>query len=395
MGVSKYMARGKVRWRVDTYVALPDGKGRRIRMKRIPTREQAEALEHKMLAEAFEGRFFDRVKEPTATVRELWSEYEPITKRDNDSWQSDVGRSAHLIRLLGDRRASRLTRGDVEEYRTKRQAETTRRGGTPAPGTLDREVELLKRVINYAVACGRLPTNSIAGVKLLRVPNVRRVVLDEEAFQRLLTKAEAWLRPILLVAFDTGMRKSEVLNLRWSQLDLKAGAVRLGAEDTKTDEPRVVYLTERVLRTLAEQPRLLHADYVFVNPATGRPYADIQGAVERAREASGLGGVWVHDLRRSFVTLARRSGLPESVVARFSGHRTPAVFKRYNIVEEQDLKAAVEVLNRSRASTGSARADGGTAAAPSHPGEANGRAGGSQKGLAAAAGRESDTVDER
>jgi len=47
----------------------------------------------------------------------------------------------------------------------------------------------------------------------------------------------------------------------------------------------------------------------------------------------------VHDLRRSFVTQARRSGLPESVVARFSGHRTQAVFKRYNIVEEQDLKA--------------------------------------------------------
>jgi len=73
----------------------------------------------------------------------------------------------------------------------------------------------------------------------------------------------------------------------------------------------------------------------------GRPWQDIQGAVERARAKAGLEGVWVHDLRRSFVTQARRSGLPESVVARFSGHRTPAVFKRYHIVEEQDLKAAV------------------------------------------------------
>jgi hypothetical protein len=47
------------------------------------------------------------------------------------------------------------------------------------------------------------------------------------------------------------------------------------------------------------------------------------------------------------------------VVARFSGHRTAAVFKRYNIVEEQDLKAAVQVLNRVRASTGSARTEDG------------------------------------
>jgi hypothetical protein len=132
MGVSKYVARGKVRWRVDTYVTLPDGATRRIRKKRIPNRDQAEAWERKMLVEAYEGRFFDRMKEPTATVRQLWADYEPITKRDNDSWQSDVGRAAHLVRLLGDKRASRLTRGEVEEYRTKRQAEITRRGGAPS-----------------------------------------------------------------------------------------------------------------------------------------------------------------------------------------------------------------------------------------------------------------------
>jgi integrase len=350
MGVTKYVVRGQVRWRVDTYVTLPDGTNRRIRQKRIPTREQAEAYEHKLLVEAYEGRFFDRAKEPTASVRELWTEYEPITRRDNDSWRSDVGRAAHVLRILGSRRASRLTRADVEEYRTRRQAETTKRGGAPSPATLDREVELLKRTLDYAVACGRLHENPIAKVKLLRVPNVRRVVLDEVAFQRLHQAAEGWLRPILLLAYESGMRKGEVLNLRWSQVDLQAGAVRLEATDTKTDEPRVVYLTDRALRMLAEQPRLPGSEHVFVNPATGRRWQDLQTAMERARKAAGLDGVWVHDLRRSFVTQARRSGLPESVVARFSGHRTPAVFRRYNIVEEQDLKAAVQVLNRLHAS---------------------------------------------
>jgi hypothetical protein len=95
-------------------------------------------------------------------VQQLWAEYEPITKRDNDSWQSDVGRAAHLVRLLGDRRASRFSRGDVEEHRTKRQAETSWRGGAPSPGTLDREVELLKRLLNFAAACGKLTENPIA-----------------------------------------------------------------------------------------------------------------------------------------------------------------------------------------------------------------------------------------
>jgi len=98
----KYVARSKIRWGVDAYVTLPDGTVRRLKRGRIPTREQAQALEHKLLAEAYEGRFFDRKKEPTATVRQLWTAYEPITKRDNDSWQSDVGRGARLVRLLDE-----------------------------------------------------------------------------------------------------------------------------------------------------------------------------------------------------------------------------------------------------------------------------------------------------
>ena len=57
-----------------------------------------------------------------------------------------------------------------------------------------------------------------------------------------------------------------------------------------------------------------------------------------------LHGLWFHDLRRSFITRARRVGVPESVVMRMSGHRTRAVFERYNVVDTQDLRAAVRAL---------------------------------------------------
>lgn len=61
-----------------------------------------------------------------------------------------------------------------------------------------------------------------------------------------------------------------------------------------------------------------------------------------------VGGIWFHDLRRSFGTNARRRGVPESVVMKLSGHRTRSIFDRYNIIDEGDLKAAVEQIDRPR-----------------------------------------------
>jgi integrase len=341
MGVSKYIARGKTWWRVDEWLAQPDGTFVRYRKKRIPTKEQAVACATKVKAESFEGRFFDRVRTPTSTVADLWSAYQPIAKRDNDAWQTDLGRAKHLVRHLAMRRAFSLTLKDIDAYRTRRLSESTLRGTQPASATLDREVELLKRILNYAVACGTLPNNPVANAKLLRKPNVRRVVLDEAAFQRLLEASEESLKPILLVAFDTGMRQREILDLRWEQVDLRQGVVRLAPQDTKGEESRLVVLTKRVRTVLEELPRGLPSTPVFRNPRTGEAWQDIRKAFHRAGKAAGLDEVWFHDLRRSFVTRARRLGVPESVVMRMSGHRTRAVFDRYNIVSEDDLREAV------------------------------------------------------
>jgi integrase len=107
--------------------------------------------------------------------------------------------------------------------------------------------DLLKRVLNYAVTCKKLEANPVANVGLLRKPNVRRTVVTDTMFQALAAAAEPLLRPILVAAYDTGMRLREVLGLRWDHVDLEERVVRLAAQDTKTDRARAVYLTSRVV----------------------------------------------------------------------------------------------------------------------------------------------------
>jgi integrase len=276
--VRKYRVGARTWWQIDIHVRLPDGTARRIQQRRIPTREQAEILVAKLQSDAFEGRFFDRKRPSDQTVSKALETYEAISKRDNDSWKSDAARGRTLRRHLGETKCIALTREHVEQFRTARLGEKTRRGLPPAPATLDREVELLVRALNYAVSCGSLAANPVAGIPFLRKPNVREVVVDEADFERLLAAADEPLRTVALVSFDTGLRKGEVLRLRWEQVDLRARCLRLRPQDTKEERGRVVYLTARSCASIKSLPRPLRSPWVFTSPETGSHFRDLRGA---------------------------------------------------------------------------------------------------------------------
>ena len=193
----------------------------------------------------------------------------------------------------------------------------------------------------------KLPTNPLVRVKLLRKSNVRRSVIDEEGFRRLFEASEEALKPVLVTAFDTGMRKREILDLRWEMVKLKDGEIHLTPSDTKAEDARIVVLTARVKELLSKLPHGLPSMTVFPNPTTGRPYIDVRKMFLRAKKKAELPDLWFHDLRRSFITRARKLGIPESVVMRMSGHRTRAVFDRYNVVSVDDQRAAVGRLDES------------------------------------------------
>jgi integrase len=143
------------------------------------------------------------------------------------------------------------------------------------------------------------------------------------------------------VSAFTSAKIGEILKLKWPQVDLKHGVIKLAPQDTKTERHRTIHLTKRVIEALSSQPHGLRIEHVFFNPKTGKPWNNIRKMFRRACEQAGVPDAWFHDLRRSFVTNARRRGVAESVVMRMSGHRTRAVFDRYNVVADEDVAAAV------------------------------------------------------
>jgi integrase len=340
-------------WMIDVCVRTQTG-SERVREFGHETREQAEIRLAKIKADAYEGRSFKIEKSSTLTVKDLWEKYAPKAEEHNDSWKTDKGRAAHLLRHLGPKVAMSLTSDDVVAYRTARRKETTVRGGPPSPATQDREIELLQRFLNDAVAAKKIPSNPIAHVPYLRVPNVRQVVVQSSTFDECLAKISErsrWMVPILTTAYDTGMRISEVLGLLWTQIDLPAGRLVLDPSQTKAEDMRTVILSERVLaslRVLQANPWHPDSPYVFPNPKTGKPRTIPRKGFARAFPP----GVHIHDLRRSFATEARRAGVAEGVVMRLGGWKTRAVFDRYAIVQEDDLREAQRALQVARGLVG-------------------------------------------
>jgi len=174
MGIEKYHTKkGTAFWMIDEWLKRPDGTRFRFRQRRIPTKEMAKELLSKKRNEAFEDRYFDRRKETTLTLRELWDLYEPVSEETKRSHRHDVNRKKHLLRHLGKSSIVSLTAEDVAVYRRKRRKEKTPSGRPPKPATLDREVALLKRMLNYAVETKRLPVSPLAGADMLNEPNAR------------------------------------------------------------------------------------------------------------------------------------------------------------------------------------------------------------------------------
>ena len=147
--------------------------------------------------------------------------------------------------------------------------------------------------------------------------------------------------------------QSEVLTLERRHLDLTAGTLRLDPGSTKNGEGRVVYLTPDLKATLATQLARVEAlqkrlgkivpylfPYLAGKKRAGTPRRDFRKAWKSACQAAGVPGALRHDFRRTAVRNMERTGVSRSVATKITGHKTEAVYRRYAIVSDADLRAA-------------------------------------------------------
>jgi integrase len=248
----------------------------------------------------------------------------------------------HLAPVFGALPADSLSTQQISAFVNQRLADGA------ANATINRELAALKRCLRLAVKEGALKLADVPWFPMLRERNTRKGFVTDAAYKALAPATAAvgpWLRTLFELGYVYGFRKGELLSLCVSQVDLAEQTITLNPLETKNDEGRTVAMTHKSYELLSiliagKAPK----DKVFTKGRQNRPIKSFRKAWARATKAAAVPGLLFHDLRRSGIRNMVRAGVTEHIAMGITGHKTRAVFDRYNISSYEDMRQAVVLM---------------------------------------------------
>ena len=315
---------------IDYYVS-----GRRKRERIGPDKRLAEVVLKKRKVEIAEGKYLDKRLVPRCTFAELAALYLEWAKVHHSGYASTRSRVRQLQGDFGALQLNAITPLMVDAYVAKR-AEIRK------PATINRELQILHHMFHKAQEWGKALANPLQHHRALRVHNRRLRYLSLEEKDRLLEVADEELRPILITALYTGLRRSELFRLTWRDVDVTLGMIRM--LQTKNGERCEIPMAETLRDTLRRLPRRLASEHVFPGK-TGRGLVDIRKRFHRALREAMIEGFVFHDLRHTFASHLVMAGVDLMTVKEFLGHKDIKMTLRYTHLAPDYKRAAISRLD--------------------------------------------------
>lgn len=302
-------------------------------------RSEADRLLKQRLGEIAIGKDVTPEKATIADLCELViADYRIRKLRDLKTvqWRYD----AHIKTVIGSMLATKFGTKQAREYILSRRAA----GAQDA--TINRELAIIRR--GFALGRDEEPSlvRKVPKIPKLEEDNVRQGFLEPEQYEHLIGFLPQRIKALFVCAYHVGTRKNELRRIRIDQVDFDAHIIRIEKKQVKGKKPRTLPIYGDMERWLRE--RIDSApegfQYVFHNGHGRRLVGSHLEGWNEACAAAGLPGLHFHDLRRSAVRNMKRARVTETIAMRISGHKTRAIFDRYDIVDEDELQDAGEAL---------------------------------------------------
>ena len=250
----------------------------------------------------------------------------------------------HLTPFFGETFLAGITPKMIDDYRAMRRA-------TVSAGTVNNECAILGKVMSLAVKWERLGANPVPKVEKYETPKGRDRFLSHDEADKLIEKAAKHLKPIIICALETGGRISEVLGLRWEDVDFDRGFLYYVQQNTKAAKQREIPMTATLIATLRALPRAISTDHVFTR--RGKPLIDIREGFFAARDHAGLGkDVTIHTLRHTWASWGAMSGMTLTLLMDLGGWSSEAMVRRYRHLSPTYRASAVPIAPSPRTVTG-------------------------------------------
>jgi integrase len=292
------------------------------------------------------------------TVAELVDKYDGFVKGKLKAYLTTKGHLERIRTDLGTLPLRELTLEHVEEWQRAlktlprpARTDSTKPTEPLSVVTVNRYLQTLKAMMTKACDWKLITERRLRELRKIKLAderyNRRNDFLSREDAERLIDKADPQIQPIIICALQTGMRKGEILGLRWSQVDLTHRVVHL--PQTKSGEPRSLPINNRLLSTLKGLVRNISDDHVFWNPETGKRWSDLKRLFRRATIKSKLTsrGIVFHHLRHTAASWMVMAGVPLATVAAILGHADIKMVMRYAHLSKGHLDVAIATLDGS------------------------------------------------
>ena len=285
-----------------------------------------------------ENRHLDVKKIPKTTFHELCDQY----------WELE-GKYKRMSSLPYMLKAWKAHFGDVlikELIQQKIEAflnDLIEQGGLGSSGR-NRHLTMLKAFFNKGIQWGLLHENPCRSISKLREPGPRTRFLDQEETQRLLEPTSTQFRPVLVTALHSGMRRGEILNLQWPDVDMKNRIITV--QDSKSGKKRMIPIDDTLYETLKGLTSRFKKGYVFPSPKfPDKPCYDFKRQFRNAVKAAQIENFRFHDLRHTFASHLVMNGVDIKSVQELLGHATLNMTMRYSHLAPDHRLRAIKTLD--------------------------------------------------
>ncbi len=244
-----------------------------------------------------------------------------------------------LIEVFGNLDVKDLNTRMIEGWQSKRLKYNK-------PATVNRVLTCLKHMIRKGVEWNMASEEvlkQVRNAKLLEENNRRLRFLNVDECQTLIDCCAPHLKPIVTIALNTGMRRGEVLGLRWEQVDLRHGFILL--DTSKNGERREIPINTTVEELLNEMPHSIESVYVFAD-RNGNPYKEVKNSFPTALRKAGICDFRFHDLRHTFASHLVMAGVDLTSVKELLGHKKLTMTMRYAHLSPTHKRKAVNMLDK-------------------------------------------------